>query len=224
MIECVAFDFDGTLADSNEIKRQAFFDVVAEHDPGGCVVAEVLDQIQPGDRYAVAREITRLLQERGLLPACEDPSSWSRHWADAYTNACEAAVSICPEIPGASSALNWLERQRIPRYVNSATPEVPLRHILERRGMEPLFAGIFGGPAGKVENLGAIAAHADCERAAVLFVGDGEDDRAAAETFGCHFVGVARPGSTRFAKDVTIRIEDLTKLASIVERLGAGES
>lgn len=221
MIRCVAFDFDGTLADSNEIKRQAFFDVVGEHDPDGSVVAEVLDRIRPGDRYAVSLTIARLLRERGRLAPGEDPEFWSQHWADAYTKACETGVSTCPEIPGAAAALAWLNRKRIPRYVNSATPEVPLRRILKLRGMDHLFAGVFGGPTGKVENLKAIVAHAGCESEAVLFVGDGEDDREAAESFGCPFVGVARPGGNRFAKDVAIRIEDLTSLDSIVERLGA---
>jgi len=220
MIRCVAFDFDGTLADSNEIKRRAFFDVIGEYDPDGGVVAEVLDRIKPGDRYDVARCVADLLRERGRLNADEDPESLSRDWADGYTKACETGVAACPEIPGAASALTWLEREGIPRYIDSATPEAPLRRVLELRGMTARFAGIFGGPAGKVEILHKIAAHAGCSREALLFVGDGDDDREAAEAFGCPFLGVVRPGPGRFEKAVALRVDDLTTFHSIVTQLG----
>jgi phosphoglycolate phosphatase-like HAD superfamily hydrolase len=221
MIRCVAFDFDGTLADSNEIKRQAFFDVVGDHDPDGSTVADVVDRIRPGDRYAVAREIARLLRERGCLGASEDADTWSQHWADAYTKACESAVAQCPEIAGASEALAWLERRGIPSYVNSATPAEPLRRVLELRGMDRRFAGIYGGPVDKPDNLRKILADVACVPDGLLFVGDGEDDRVAAETVGCLFVGVTRPGSDRFAKEVTPRIADLTTLPAIVSGVGA---
>ena len=52
MIRCVAFDFDGTLVLSNEIKGGFFFEV-ASNFPGGksCMESILLDQ--SGDRYAI---------------------------------------------------------------------------------------------------------------------------------------------------------------------------
>jgi phosphoglycolate phosphatase-like HAD superfamily hydrolase len=216
MIRCVAFDFDGTLVDSNEIKRQAFFDVVSDCDRDGSVVSEVLDEIRPGDRYDVAREIARLLSLRGALPADLGPEGWARRWAEAYTLHCEAAVSKCPEIPGASDALEWLAERGIALYVNSATPEEPLRRVVRLRSMSRHFRRVLGGPASKLENLRILRAHAGVATLELLYVGDAEDDRSAAASFGCHFAGLVRPGPSRFAREPRIRIGDLSELAGVV--------
>jgi len=224
MIRCVAFDFDGTLVDSNEIKRRSFFEVVAEHDPDGAVAAEVLDEIRPGDRYAVTREMARILGERGRIPPGADREAWARAWADEYGLRCEEAVSRCPEIPGAGAALAWLDDRCVPRYINSATPEASLRRTVERRSMVPGFRLILGGPASKLANLERIREHAGCEVGALLMVGDGEDDRRAAAELGCPFVAVVRPGPSRFEREPAIRIADLGGLAAVVESLGEASS
>ena len=159
MIQCVAFDFDGTLVDSNEIKRRSFFEVVAEHDPDGAIATEVLDEIRPGDRYAVTREMARILSKRGMIPADADRAALACAWAEDYGRRCEEAVSRCPEIPGAEAALAWLDGRGIPRYINSATPEASLRRTVERRFMSPGFQLVLGGPASKVANLERIREH-----------------------------------------------------------------
>jgi phosphoglycolate phosphatase-like HAD superfamily hydrolase len=219
MIRCVAFDFDGTLVDSNQIKRQAFFDVVADYDPEGSVVSEVLDEIRPGDRYAVTREIARLLCERGGMPAGSDPEATAVRWAQAYTRRCEEGVSKCPEIPGATAALEALAGRGIALYVNSATPEAPLQRVVRLRSMSRRFRGILGGPASKLANLRRIGDAAGVEREELLFVGDGEDDRSAAASFGCPFAGVVGPGPSRFAQEPEICITDLSGLTDVVARL-----
>jgi phosphoglycolate phosphatase len=224
MIRCVAFDFDGTLVDSNEIKRRSFFDVVAQHDPDGAIAAEVLDEIRPGDRYAVTQEMARLLIERGRLPADADQGAWASAWAEDYGRRCEAAVSRCPEIPGAGAALAWLDGRCIPRYINSATPEASLRRTVERRSMSPGFQLVLGGPASKLANLEHIHEHAGCAKNELLMVGDGDDDRSAAADFGCPFVAVVRPGPSRFEREPAIRIGDLGELPGVVESLAGAAS
>jgi beta-phosphoglucomutase-like phosphatase (HAD superfamily) len=57
MIKCVVFDFDGTLVDSNDIKRDTFFDIVQPWDASGEVVAEVFERWPGADRYEKTRKI-----------------------------------------------------------------------------------------------------------------------------------------------------------------------
>jgi phosphoglycolate phosphatase len=218
MIRCVGFDFDGTLVDSNAIKRNSFFDGFSDLDPNGETVAHVLDVVCPGDRYDIVREIAARLRDGGVIPADSDIETFARRRAAAYTQRCEEAVAKCPEIPGATATLEWLAARGLPLYVNSATPAEPLRRVIELRSMARHFRLSLGGPASKGENLATICSDAGVSPQELLFVGDGEDDRSAALTFGCPFAAVVQGGPSRFSAAPTIRIADLHALPPVVEQ------
>jgi phosphoglycolate phosphatase len=219
MIRCVGFDFDGTLVDSNAIKRDSFFDIFSDVDPDGETVAHVLDIVCPGDRYDIVKEISRRLHQLGAVPGEPDLAAFAETRATAYTQRCEKAVAKCPEIPGATQALEWLTARGLPLYINSATPEEPLQRVLELRSLARYFRLSLGRPSGKAENLATICADAQAPPQELLFVGDGEDDRSAALAFGCSFSAVVRPGPDRFEAPPTNRITDLHALPAVVEQL-----
>ena len=219
MIRCVGFDFDGTLVDSNAIKRNSFFDVFSDVDPDGETVTHVLDVVRPGDRYDIVREVAERLRDRGATLGEPDIATFARRRAAAYTRRCEDAVAKCPEIPGATATLEWLAARGLPLYVNSATPEEPLRQVLESRSLARYFRLSLGRPAEKVANLATICADAGVPPHELLFVGDGEDDHQAALAFGCSFTAVVRPGPSRFAATPTHSIADLRALPAVIERL-----
>ena len=125
----------------------------------------------------------------------------------------------CGEIAGAIGALEMLAASDLPLFVNSATPLDALRPILRARELDTFFAGVYGGPRSKLENLEAIAERADSKAAEVVFVGDGEDDRQVAIAFGCRFIGVAPPGSRRFRADPPCTVPDLSNLPQVIREL-----
>jgi phosphoglycolate phosphatase-like HAD superfamily hydrolase len=222
MIRCAAFDFDGTLVDSNEIKRRAFFEIAREFDPEGEVVREVLDRRPSGDRYHVAQALAAELAARAALAAARCTEDLAKSLADAYTAHCERAVSACDEIAGATDALARLAARGLPLFVNTATPREAVLPILRRRGLDRFFDGVYGGPSSKLENLREIAERVGARPRELLFVGDGEDDRRVAAAFGCVFVGVAPEAGGRFERLPERRIPDLLELPRIVDEI-AGE-
>lgn len=221
MIRCVAFDFDGTLVDSNGIKRQMFDEVVAGIDGGVTLMAEVLDEIT-GDRYEVFARFVQLA--RHLPPASGDRNEQPWHLAsalaDEYTRRCEDAISTCAEISGATALLERLRDHDILAAVNSATPRQAVVAILERRGWGEAFAHVLGAPVGKAENLMQLAAITGFDRKEIAMVGDREEDRISALTFGCHFVALKRPGST-FAVPPEHSITYLAQLPDVLNSLEA---
>ncbi len=210
-VRAVAFDFDGTLVDSNDIKRQALFDVVVDLDGSAEILTELLALPDPPDRYGLFAAIAERLDQ----PAGQDEA-----WIADYSARCEAGIlarfSSWPVVP----LLEALAERGIVSFINSATPQADLRRVIAKSPLAPHIAETFGKPANKVDNLSAISRAVGCRLASVLVVGDGEDDRLAAMRAGCRFVGIDR-GEDRFTEPPALTIDRVDALLSMWERAEA---
>lgn len=219
MIRSAAFDFDGTLVDSNEIKRRAFFEIAAGFDPDGELVSDILERQPSGDRHAIAQSLATAVAERGSLPEAHSVQDLAKSLADAYTAHCERAVSACPPIAGAENTLQRLTERGLPLFLITATPLEAVLPILRCRGFDRFFDGVYGGPASKLENLRQISAKISTRPRDLVFIGDGEDDRRAAVAFGCVFIGVTPEGADRFERPPGRQIPDLQDLPRLLEEI-----
>ena len=208
-IRCVIFDFDGTLVDSNEIKRRTFYEVIQGIDDGKATMEDLLAAPDRGDRYVTFRRFAKRL---GL--GTQEGEQLARE----YGRRCEECIACCPEIPGAEAALIALQVLRMSIYINSATHEVDLGAVLRRRGWSHLVDGVFGAPRSKIDNLFTIMEAAECSAAETVVIGDGKDDLAAARAAGCRFVGVG----TRFAQCRGFEGNSLPTLGDLPEALARG--
>lgn len=207
MIRCVVFDFDGTLVMSNAIKHDGFFAVTAAI-PGGAEAMTALLADPPGDRFAIfAAFAARFGQDAGEM-------------AEAYGAWCEAAILVAPERPGATEALTRLRRDGIKIWINSATPEAPLRAIVKRRYPAGSFDGVLGGHARKVANLKAVMSAEGLTPAEILMVGDGIDDQLGAAGAGCGFVGLDQ-GTLSQSSEPGPMIADLRELETWLSEVPA---
>ena len=103
MIRCVVFDFDGTLVDSNAIKRDSFLAVV-EDLPGGI---EVMNRILRRSGDATRCQIfDRFVADIGVDERLR--SIRSAEMVQAYTARCFTKICQANEIPGARAALESL--------------------------------------------------------------------------------------------------------------------
>ena len=212
MIRCVAFDFDGTLVDSNRIKHEVFFDVVADVSKSFEIMKSILLE-NPGDRLEVFRHFV----ERSPNALASDTPAQMKHRVNAlvaeYTQRCEDAITACPEVPGAGSLLTQLRQQGIIAAIISATPAETLALIVAKRGWSEAFRHVFGRPTGKSENLRRLASATNLRADEIVMVGDKQVDQKAAEDFGCHFVSVIAPDNDF----VTSPSHGITSLDQLVE-------
>ena len=216
MTLCVVFDFDGVLVDSNAVKRQAYFDIFSSLGPRTVSIVEaVLDGDVDGDRFQLIRRILVCLREDVAHSSAGTLDSLVTNYAERYNEICEEHAATCPEIRGASAALARLVVSH-PLYVSSATPEGPLRRIVERRGWSRFFRDVLGRPRTKAENLRLIMEREEVDGGAVVVVGDGRRDLDAARLVGARFVGI-RNKFNDFEPGALLLIDDLLGLADLID-------
>jgi len=207
-IRAIAFDFDGVLVESLDIKAQAFAELYRPY--GESVMARVVDYHQRHggmSRYEKFRHFHREFLRLPLAEAeCEALGA-------RFSGLVEAAVAACPWVPGALEFLRT-EAARLPCYVVSATPTDELRTIVEQRGATAYFRGVFGTPESKPDILRRLrGAGAGREW---LMVGDTLADYEAAEAAGMQFLGRLAPReSNPFPASVPV-VADLRTLAGLV--------
>ena len=219
MIKCVAFDFDGTLVDSNDIKRETFFEIAQPWDASGEVVAEVFELWPLADRYEKTRKIAEGLIDRKLLPENSSVESWGARLANDYTAQVESAITNGAEMPGASQALTKLSEMGMLLFVNSATPIGPLRRLLELLNWAHFFRTVYGAEASKADNLRSIALESDVAMNEIVHVGDQPDDLRGAEQCNCHFVAMAAGNVGPVIRRSSLLVEDLQELPALFTRI-----
>lgn len=186
MIHTIVLDFDGTLVDSNGIKRQGFLYFAGLDAGGEAIMKRILEEVS-GDRTSI---LSAYLQERTGRP-CGDSELSSA--LKSYNERVDEAVGIAPEMFGASELLSSLRQEGFKLVLSSATPEQNLLAILSKRGWLDRFDMVFGGPQEKIDTLKSLLS-SETSAAQLAVVGDGQDDKKSAEQIGCRFfpVGEAR--------------------------------
>jgi phosphoglycolate phosphatase len=220
MIKCAVFDFDCTLVDSNDIKNDTFFKIAHPWDPSGEIVSEILKRWPSADRYEKTRKIAEGLISRSYLPTDSSLKEWSVRLAGEYTAQCEKAIASCQEMPGASQSLHELTEKGYLLFINSATPEEPLRQILKLRNWSFFFQNVYGAEAAKADNLRRISKETGAAKNEIVHIGDQRDDLQATEQFGCHFIAMAAPnsgptGRQNHGKESPLVVQDLRTLHNL---------
>jgi phosphoglycolate phosphatase-like HAD superfamily hydrolase len=217
MIKCIVFDFDGVLVDSNAVKRSAYFDIFAPLGVTRPVVEAALEANRDGDRYQIIERVLHQLGVAGFLTTGDQIGELTKRYAEQYNHICEEHAATCPEIAGTSVCLPQLAMCYV-LYVNSATPEEPLRRIIHRRGWENYFKDILGRPRTKAENLAHILEREMISGVEAVFVGDNQIDLDAAIQCGCQFVGMVH-NTSQFESALLRSVRDLSELTAIINQL-----
>nr|WP_321445264.1 HAD-IA family hydrolase [uncultured Cohaesibacter sp.] len=122
-IECLIFDLDGTLVDSEVLCQQAHCDVVPELDWDA---AYLIDNY----RGTKLKEIVEAIEERIGRPLGADyEARYRARVADLFDNQLQP-------FPGVSEAVQALD---LPRCIASSGPLAKMRHSLGLSGLLPLF-------------------------------------------------------------------------------------
>ena len=204
--EAFFFDFDGVLADSVEVKTEAFAKLYEPYGPE--VVAQVIDHHRRHGgmtrtdkfRYYHRDHLGRDLSDEEMAELCQ---KFSELVVDKVVGA--------QEIRGAGDFLKkWCSR--LPCFVISATPQEEIRQIVRHRGMMGYFDEVLGAPASKKDNLQRLLNQFHLNPSKCCLFGDAESDYRAAHACGVEFIGIVNDADSpliralpeiRYTKDFT---------------------
>ena len=164
------FDFDGVLADSVEVKTEAFAKLYETYGPG--VVAQVIDHHR---RHGGMTRTEKFLHYHrdylGRTLSDEEMAELCREFSELVVD----KVVGAREIRGAGEFLRkWCSQ--LPCFVISATPQEEIRQIVLRRGMMGYFKEVFGAPASKKDNLQRLLNQFHLNPSKCCLFGDAESD------------------------------------------------
>lgn len=196
----VAFDYDGTLVDAYEIKRESYWRAVAETFGLDAAARPVVDasyaRTSGAHRFEQLVDTARTL-EVDVTQAQQE--AFSRRYS-AYN---DAAKDRMVEFPSARSVLEAL-RARYDLVLISGLPQELLMADAAERGLARYFVLIDGGDKGR-----ALRRLREERRTVVLFVGDTPHDERAAREEGVPFFKVRGDA-------------DLARIPAIVESTPGG--
>ena len=198
----IVYDFDGTLVDSNPIKIEAFDVCFAQHRDRLDTIRAYCrghHDIPRGEKFR--HVVEQILGERYTPEVAADLHA-------RFEQATTPRVIHAREIPGALAFVRSMRAGRFTALLSTTPHDSPLR-VLEARGWVGLFERIQGSPVRKADWLRALRSERGLGAADLVFIGDTEEDRRAAENGGCAFVPVSAGSGERLA----LGIADFAELA-----------
>lgn len=202
----VFFDFDGVLAETSEIKVQAFAELYREHGP------EVVEAVV---EHHLAHEgisrITKIRHCHKTLLGIDLTENALAELGARFSAMVENAVVASDWVPGAQE---FLDRHlgRFGMFVVSGTPQDELRRITARRRMDHYFVSVRGSPPTKEPIIREVLAGEGVPPERAVFVGDAMTDHDAALAVGLRFVGRVAPHRRDPFPPGTETVADLTEL------------
>ena len=179
------FDFDGVIADSIEVKTEAFYKI---YENFGKEIAEKVTKhhkLNGGmSRFEKFRHYHKYfldisIDDKELQKLCSD-----------FSLKVKKGVIDSDEIKGATIFLDQLSTIGKVCAVNSATPQEEIKDIILQRRLSNYFSYIYGSPTSKEDNLKKVMSISGNKREEVIFFGDAQADLEAAASLGIDFFGI----------------------------------
>ena len=213
MIKLIFFDFDGVLAESLDIKTEAFAALFEKKgkEISGKVTGYHLKN--PGvSRYEKFRYIYK-----NILGTPLGDSEFERLCND-FSKLVVDRVVKAPFVKGSGEFLRE-NRGKYRLFVLSATPDGEIKDIIRKRNMKDFFLGVHGSPGKKRDFVKEILEKECVKPEEALYIGDGLSDWRAAGDNDVRFIARVTEENTLFDSVGCLKIKDLCGLKGLIEAL-----
>ena len=216
MIKTIFFDFDGVLAESVEVKTQAFRKLFLPY----------------GEE--IAQNVVNHHLQNGGISRFEKFKIYHQEWLNVqldnigmekitlqFSNFVLEGVVNSTEVKGAFDFLEQ-NKENFQYYIITGTPTEEMKIILEKRNMDCFFKGVYGSPTKKTEWSEYIIGKEGLDRKSIVFIGDALADYEAAQNSSINFIlRETEENLSLFNFFSGQRIKDITELAQAINNISA---
>lgn len=210
-IKAIIFDFDGIIAESVDVKTEAFAEMYRPY--GDKVVDNVVKHHEANG--GVSRFEKFRIYHRDFL-GFEIDDDKVNDLANQFSEIVLEKVVLSPYVTGAKEFIEKYYK-KYDFYISTGTPTSEIEVILSRKGIRGYFREVYGSPQKKYSHVEKILKENQYSRNEVVFIGDALSDRDAARNNNIEFIG--RHTTTEEIKKEKYLILDFMKLDKLLDTL-----
>jgi phosphoglycolate phosphatase-like HAD superfamily hydrolase len=210
MIASIIFDFDGVIADSVNIKTDAFLDLYSEYPIS--IQKKVKEYHLEHSGISRYKKIYFFQKE---LVKSDYSEEIIDKLADSFKRIVLEKVIDSNYISGAYEFLDVFH-QVIDLHIATGTPQDEIEFITKRKNISHFFKSIHGSPLSKSEIVGNIIKQYKYDKKDILFIGDAMADYIGAKDNSIKFLGRVEKGEhSIFPKEQAV-INNLNNLEDYI--------
>lgn len=211
MIKALIFDFDGVIVESADIKTEAFKKLFSDYPKKS---GEIINY------HLLNAGISRYVKFRYVYGHILRKTLSKNKEIELGKNFSQIVLQKIINAPLVSGAEEFLDRYKnsYQFFIASGTPEDELCNIINAKGLQGYFKEIHGSPKEKRGIINSIIQKHGFSSDGVVYVGDSESDRLAAEKSGIAFIERKADLDTKTQSNFWI-IRDLTNLNETLQKI-----
>jgi len=182
MLKGIIFDFDGVIAESVQVKSDAFAELYKPY--GTDIVKKVIDHHEANggmSRY----EKFKIYHERYLNKTISEEKL--TELSKLFSKLVVKKVIDCPYVPGVIDFIKKSYNQyRL--FISTGTPTEEIKMIIRGRGISKYFSNVYGSPEEKSAHIKKVINNYKLNSEQLLFFGDSNSDIDAAVSNSLPFI------------------------------------
>lgn len=210
LIKAIIFDFDGVIAESADIKTEAFKELFADYP-------QKIDEIV--HYHLVNAGISCYHKFRYIhdhILGKDLPKNKEIELGKRFSQIVWQKILNVPFVAGAKEFLDTY-KNKYQFFIASGNPEEELHNIIKAKGLQGYFKEIHGSPKKKADIIDKIINNHNFIKDEVVYIGDAQSDRIAAEEAGIIFI--ERVPNLDLKLSCLWKIKDLVILDEILEKI-----